>query len=105
MANQSAVFKALAEPTRQAIVELLSERSCTVREITQRVGASQSGVSQHLDVLRRAELVRFEPRGASNVYSIDPRGIGALRGWLDRHWGVGLENYAKLFADGDDNAS
>lgn len=106
MANHAAVFRALGEPVRREIVELLSERPRTVREITDGLRISQSGVSQHLDVLRKAKLVTFEPRGASNVYRLDPDGLGALRGWLDRHWDKALANYARLFDDeGDDGAA
>ena len=55
----------------------------TVRQLTDRLPITQSAVSQHLAVLRKAELVAFEPRGASNLYRIDPRGLGAIRGWLE----------------------
>jgi DNA-binding transcriptional ArsR family regulator len=69
----------------------------TVREITDGMTISQPAVSQHLDQLRRSGLVLVEPRGASNVYSLDPHGLGVVRAWLDRYWTEALDNYAKLF--------
>lgn len=95
--DNNAVFKALSDPSRRSIVERLSSRSMTVREITAGMSISQPAVSQHLDQLRRAGLVSVEGRGASNVYSIDPQGLGVVRAWLDRYWSQALDNYARLF--------
>jgi DNA-binding transcriptional ArsR family regulator len=99
MTDDVSAFKALADPSRRRIVESLARRPMTVRQLTDGLPISQSAVSQHLNVLRQAELVAFEPRGASNVYRIDPRGLGAVRAWLDRHWTEALGNYASLFDD------
>lgn len=95
--DNNAVFKALSDPSRRSIVERLSARPMTVRQITDGMSISQPAVSQHLDQLRRAGLVTVEGRGASNVYSIDPQGLGVVRLWLDRYWSQALNNYAKLF--------
>ena len=84
---------ALGDPTRRTIFELIAERPRSVAEITRRVPVSQSAVSQHLKVLRDARLVRAEPKGASNVYHIDPRGLGQMRAWLDRFWSKTLVAY------------
>lgn len=99
MTYDNAVFKALSDPSRRTIVERLAVRPMSVREITDGMKISQPAVSQHLDVLKKAGLVRAEPRGASNVYSVDPQGLGVLRAWLDRHWSQALDNYAKLFEE------
>jgi DNA-binding transcriptional ArsR family regulator len=96
MPYDNAVFKALSDPSRRTIVERLAERPMSVREITDGMKISQPAVSQHLDVLKKAGLVRAEAKGASNVYSVDPRGLGVVRAWLDRHWSQALDNYAKL---------
>ncbi len=63
-------FKALADENRLAIVLLLSERSRTVRELTEATGLAQTLVSHHLAPLRELGLVSVTPRGRSNVYSI-----------------------------------
>jgi DNA-binding transcriptional ArsR family regulator len=47
-------------------------------------------VSQHLKVLKEAGLVDDKPEGTRRVYRIDPRGLGALRAWLDQFWDQAL---------------
>jgi DNA-binding transcriptional ArsR family regulator len=84
---------ALGDPTRRTIFELIAERPRSVTEITRQVPVSQSAVSQHLKVLRDSRLVRAEPKGASNVYHIDPHGLGQMRAWLDRFWSKALAAY------------
>jgi DNA-binding transcriptional ArsR family regulator len=89
----SSQLTALGDPTRRTIFELIAERPRSVAEITRQVPVSQSAVSQHLKVLRDSRLVRAEPKGASNVYQIDPHGLGQMRAWLDRFWSKTLAAY------------
>lgn len=93
MTVDSAQLTALGDPTRRTIFELIGERPRSVAEITRQVPISQSAVSQHLKVLRDSRLVRAEPKGASNVYHIDPHGLGQMRTWLDRFWSKTLAAY------------
>jgi DNA-binding transcriptional ArsR family regulator len=55
-------------------------------------------VSQHLKVLKEAGLVTDMSHGTRRIYRIDPRGLGALREWLDRFWGGQLAAF-KDFAE------
>jgi len=93
MTVDSAQLTALGDPTRRTIFELIAERPRSVAEITRQVPVSQSAVSQHLKVLRDSRLVRAVPKGASNVYHIDPHGLGQMRAWLDRFWSKTLAAY------------
>jgi DNA-binding transcriptional ArsR family regulator len=93
MAADNVQLAALGDPTRRQIFELIAERPRSVAEITRQVTVSQSAVSQHLKVLRKSRLVRPEPKGASNVYYIDPHGLGQIRAWLDRFWSKTLTAY------------
>jgi len=93
MTVDSAQLSALGDLTRRTIFELIAERPRSVVEITRQVPVSQSAVSQHLKVLRDSRLVRAEPKGASNVYHIDPHGLGQMRTWLDRFWSKTLAAY------------
>src|SRR3954453_14556422 len=93
MTTDNAQLTALGDPTRRVIFELIAARPRTVAEITREVTVSQSAVSQHLKVLRESLLVRAEPKGASNVYHIDPAGLGQMRAWLDRFWSSTLAAY------------
>lgn len=95
MATGLTQLAALGDNTRRAIFEMIAERPRSVVEITRDVDVSQSAVSQHLKVLREAGLVRAVPKGASNVYHIDPNGLGQIRAWLDRFWATPLEEFGR----------
>jgi len=66
------------------------------------VPVSQPAISQHLKVLKEARLVRDEPDGARRIYSIDPKGLGPLRRWLDRFWDDQLAAFTVAVEDKDD---
>ena len=51
---------------------------------------TRPAVSQHLKVLTSAGLVTHEQQGTRRVYQVDPKGIGAMRKYLDRLWDQGL---------------
>jgi DNA-binding transcriptional ArsR family regulator len=86
---------ALADPTRRKVFELVAERPRSVADLTRSLPVSQPAVSQHLKVLKDARLVRAEPRGASNIYHLDPHGLGQMRAWLDRMWADALDAFAR----------
>ena len=99
MANRIAVaLSALADPTRRAIFERVGVAPGSVGEIAAGLPVSRPAVSQHLKVLKEAGLVTDTPDGTRRVYRLDPRGLGALRDWLDRFWGDQLTAF-KDFAD------
>ena len=94
---------ALGDPTRRSIFEGLREQPAAVNEIAARLPVSRPAVSQHLKVLKEAGLVTDEAQGARRVYRIDPRGIGAMREWLDQYLGDALEAF-RGFADAQEDA-
>jgi DNA-binding transcriptional ArsR family regulator len=94
MANTSLAFSALSDPTRRAVFERLADGPRAVGEIAAGLPVSRPAVSQHLKVLKDAGLVNDRPDGARRVYQIDPKGLGALRAWLDQFWALALEAYA-----------
>ena len=73
----AAVFKALADPARVRIVNLLARNpeSVCVCELTPAIGLSQPTVSHHLKKLVQAGLLRREQRGVWAFYSLDREGI------------------------------
>lgn len=108
MANSSAfaveAFGALGDPTRRAIFERLAAQPAAVGELAAGMPVSRPAVSQHLKVLKEAGLVTETPEGARRVYRLDPRGIGAMRDWLDAHWATALDAFAAL-ADAEHDTS
>jgi len=104
MANRIAVaLTALADPTRRAIFERVGAGPAAVGQIAAALPVSRPAVSQHLKVLKEAGLVTDTPEGTRRVYRLDPRGLGALREWLDGFWGDQLAAF-RDFADGQENA-
>jgi DNA-binding transcriptional ArsR family regulator len=95
MADGAKALAALAEPMRLAIVEHLGRRPMAVGELAGRLPVSRPAVSQHLKVLKEAKLVLDRADGTRRVYSIDPKGLGAIRAWLDQFWDSSLAAYAK----------
>ena len=88
----------LSDPTRRAIFERIAERPRPVIELADGLPVSRSAVSQHLRVLKEAGLVTETAAGTRRIYRLDPRGIGAMRDWLDQHWTAALAGF-KSFAD------
>ncbi len=94
MTNQSAVFAALADPTRRQVLERLQSGPAAVGRIADGLPVSRPAISQHLKVLKEAGLVADRPEGARRIYYIDPAGLGVMRAWLDRFWTVTLDAFA-----------
>jgi DNA-binding transcriptional ArsR family regulator len=93
MANPSAAFTALADPTRREIFERIAREPIAVGELADELPVSRPAVSQHLKVLKDAGLVIDRAEGTRRVYEIDPNGLGALRAWLDQFWGAALDAF------------
>jgi DNA-binding transcriptional ArsR family regulator len=87
---QGAGFAALGDPTRRAIFERLAERPLAVGELARELPVSRPAVSQHLKVLKGAQLVIDRPVGNRRIYQLDPDGVGALSAYLDRFWNRAL---------------
>src|SRR3954454_8165843 len=94
MANANQVFAALTDPTRRAVFERLRHGPRPVGEIARGLPVSRPAVSQHLKVLKEAGLVDDRSEGTRRIYQIDPKGLGAMRAWLDGFWEVALHAYA-----------
>ena len=94
----SSALAALADPTRRAIFERLAARPSAVGLLARDLPVSRPAVSQHLRVLREAGLVTEAALGTRRIYRIDPRGIAAMREWLDALWSAALGAFQE-FAD------
>jgi DNA-binding transcriptional ArsR family regulator len=89
-------WTALGDPTRREIFERVVQRPQAVGEIARELPVSRPAVSQHLRVLKQAGLVADEPRGNRRIYRVEPAGLAALRGELDRFWTQALANYKAI---------
>jgi DNA-binding transcriptional ArsR family regulator len=86
MTNHALAFSALGDPTRRLVFERLARRPMSVGKLASGLAVSRPAVSQHLKVLKDAGLVVDREDGTRRIYSIDPRGIAAMRTYLDRFW-------------------
>ena len=94
MANADRAFSALYDPTRRAVLERLRDGPRPVGEIARGLPVSRPAVSQHLKVLKEAGLVADRSEGTRRIYYIDPKGLGAMRAWLDQFWDSALAAFA-----------
>jgi DNA-binding transcriptional ArsR family regulator len=92
MAYQEALT-ALADPTRRRVFEELRRGPRSVGKIAARMPVSRPAVSQHLGVLKKAGLVGDRAVGTLRVYYIDPKGLAAIRIWLDQFWDDALSAF------------
>ena len=88
-----ALFHALGDGTRRAILEQLRGGPLPVVEITRRLPVGRPAVSQHLKVLKAAGLVSARRDGTRRRYQLDPAGLTAVRTWLDGLWDQALDAY------------
>lgn len=87
-------FAALADPTRREIFERVARRPTTVGKLASHFSVSRPAVSQHLRVLKDAGLVSDTPVGTARIYRLEPRGVEAMRHYLDRFWDRALAAFA-----------
>src|ERR1700742_1969066 len=78
-------LQVIAEPRRQAILDLLRDGELPVGELVDRLGMSQPLVSKHLRVLKDAGLVQVRADAQRRLYRIRPEPLAELDGWLARY--------------------
>ena len=76
------VFRAVSDPTRRQMLELLGARDRTVTELAEPFAITQPAVSQHLRVLREAGLVQVRPEAQRRWYALRPEPLEELDAWL-----------------------
>jgi DNA-binding transcriptional ArsR family regulator len=76
------IFKALNDPTRREILQLLQEKDMTAGEIVERFKISGPSISHHLDLLKQARLVVAEKEGQYIYYSLNTTVVDEIVKWL-----------------------
>ena len=76
------------------MLERLRAGPKAVGEIAHGLPVTRPAVSQHLKVLKDAGLVADRSEGTRRIYHIDPKGLGAMRAWLDQFWEAALDRFA-----------
>ncbi|MFC5528903.1 autorepressor SdpR family transcription factor [Cohnella yongneupensis] len=75
-------FKALSDPTRRTILQLLKERDLAAGEIADHFNISKPSISHHLSILKQAKLVQDERQGQNIVYSLNLTVMQEALGWF-----------------------
>jgi DNA-binding transcriptional ArsR family regulator len=84
------VFKALADPTRRKILDLLKEHDLTAGDIAEQFDMSKPSISNHLKILKSAGLVIDEKKGQFIIYSLNSTVLQDVIKWLLDKKGEGL---------------
>jgi DNA-binding transcriptional ArsR family regulator len=87
-----AALKALAEPRRRAILRLVWSQELPATDIADRFrDVSRPAISQHLAVLKEANLLNERRDGTRRLYRANTKTVAELRTFLDEFWTSGLE--------------
>lgn len=96
------IFNALADPTRRHIIEMLAAREQSFGELAERFEMSRPAVSQHLKVLRDADIVTSRPDAQKRVYRLNDGALDDLEAWVTtvRHfWAGALDELEKVLTE------
>ncbi len=96
VAYQYAALDALGDPTRRAIFERLGHGPSAVSELARALPVSRPAVSQHLAVLKEANLVLDETIGTRHLYRLNPQAIDALRTYFHQFWTHALAEFQAI---------
>ena len=86
-----AALRAIAEPRRRRILELVGARELSAGEIASHFEVTRPAISQHLGVLKEAGLVDERRNGTQRLYRVRPQGLAELKAFLDGFWDEKLE--------------
>ena len=93
---QDTQFAALGDATRRAILaKLADDGPLAVGELARQFPVSRPAISQHLRVLKRADLVVDRALGTRRLYAVNPEAIEALRTYFDGFWTRALAAFKK----------
>jgi DNA-binding transcriptional ArsR family regulator len=103
------LFTAMANPVRRRLLEILRDGARTAGALAAQFELSRPAVSEHLQILRRAELVREEVRGRERHYHLTAGPLAAVSDWLhpfERYWRDRMHTLSQLMDEenhGDDS--
>lgn len=93
------VFRALADPTRRAIIAMLAERDRSIGDIAAGFDMTRPAVAKHLAILKEGGIVTVEQKGRERINRLNPRALRTAADWLnhfDRFWDDKLANLKKV---------
>ncbi|HEY1941296.1 MAG TPA: metalloregulator ArsR/SmtB family transcription factor [Roseiarcus sp.] len=91
----SDVYRAIADPTRRAILDRLRAGPTAVNALSHEFAQSRPAISKHLRVLRQARLVTEQRSGRERLYQLQPAPLQQVVGWIEGYrafWQISLTN-------------
>lgn len=79
-----AVFAALSDPTRRAIIERLSRGEARVTEVAEPFDMSLNAVSKHIRILEASGVIERQKKGRDHILSINTRSLDEVDGWIEQ---------------------
>ena len=101
-ARLNAVFAALADPTRRAIIERLTRGAARVTEVAEPFHMSLNAVSKHIRVLEASGVVARQRKGRDHILSINTGSLDEVDGWIERtrrYWEERLDAMERLLRE------
>jgi DNA-binding transcriptional ArsR family regulator len=96
------VFRAIADPTRRAILDRLRLGPAPVNALAEDFKQSRPAVSKHLRVLRLARLVNEQRVGRERFYELNPAPLRQVAGWIEGYrsfWGISLDRLKRFIEE------
>lgn len=100
-----AVFRALADPTRRAMVQRLAQGERSVTDLAEPFEMSLNGASKHIKVLESAGIITRAVKGRRHMCRLNPEPLSDARQWLEhyeRFWNQRLNALEALLREDDD---
>lgn len=97
--NAQPAFKALADPTRRAIISMLAQGARPIGDIAAEFEMTRPAVAKHLGILRESEIITVERKGRERINRLNPAALKTAADWLnyfDRYWDDRLANLKSL---------
>jgi DNA-binding transcriptional ArsR family regulator len=96
-------FSVLAEPRRRRVVEILAHRGkLSASQICDEFDVTPQAISQHLRVLREANVIQMEKSAQRRLYAFNPRSMIQIQVWaadMARLWNSRLDRLAKVLKE------
>ena len=89
MIDEQMGFRALADPTRRKILQLLARDGMTIAEVAENFQMTRAAVKKHLTILEEGNLIHVQTSGRSRLNTLNPGGLRNLLDWFgyfDAFW-------------------
>jgi len=83
MYTAQSTFRAIADPTRRAIISILANEEMTIGDVTERFEMSRPAIAKHLGILKEGGLVSVRENGRERLHKLEPLALKPVEEWID----------------------